>query len=111
MQAVSTCSELLLDEGAFDKFAPLVNPAAVSGADLVLISGTYIGLKHHGRIRGLNQLFGGILSATQGRAGQFRAEYPGAGLVFLHGSNKVLHAIPMLPPHFFRSVSTATIAS
>jgi hypothetical protein len=101
----------LLDEGAFHELTPFVDPAAVPGADLVLISGTYVGLEHYGWVGGLDQLFGGVLCAPQGGAGQFRAEHSGTCLMLLHRANEVLHALPMLPPHFFASVATATISS
>ena len=55
MQAVSGCYErLCLDQSAFDELAAFVDPAAVPGSHLVLISGTYVGLKHHGGIGGLD---------------------------------------------------------
>jgi hypothetical protein len=43
-----------LNQGALDELAPFVDPAAVSGADLVLVSRTYIGLQHHGGVGGLH---------------------------------------------------------
>jgi len=43
-----------LDQGAFDELTPLIDPAAVASADLVLIARTNIGLEHHGGVGGLN---------------------------------------------------------
>jgi hypothetical protein len=40
-----------LDQGALHELAPLIDPATIPGADLILISRTYIGLKHYRRIR------------------------------------------------------------
>ena len=89
-----------LDQGALHELASLINPAAVPGADLVLVSRTYIRLQHHGGVGGLNQLLGGILGAPQGGTGQFRAENARAGLMLLHGTNEVLHAPLSYHPRF-----------
>ena len=85
------------DEGAFHKFAALVNPAAITSSDLIPIARADVGLGHDGRVRGLHDTPGRILGAAEGGVGKFRAKYAGTGLVFLHRPDKILHAEFILP--------------
>src|SRR5581483_1203679 len=83
-----------LNQGSFHEFATFVDPATVPGPDLVTIPGTDIGLKHDSGIGGAHDLPGGIHGSSESGTGQLRAEHAGAGLVLLHRTNKILHAIP-----------------
>jgi sigma-B regulation protein RsbQ len=80
------------DKSAFHEFAAFVNPAAVTGSDLIPVAGANIGLEHYGGVRGLDDMAGRILGTAESAVGKFGAKYAGTGLVFLHRANEILHA-------------------
>lgn|SRR5689334_9429158 len=98
------------DKGAFHEFAAFVNPAAVTGSDLIPVAGADIGLEHYGGVRGLDDMAGRILGAAECAVGKFRAKYAGTGLVFLHCANKILHAGSILALMVLKGEALAKMA-
>jgi hypothetical protein len=83
----------LLDQRALLKFATLIDPTTVLGANLVPVPEAGVGLQHECWIGLQNHPFGFLFCIVQSGTGQLNAEDPHTVFVLLHCPNEVLHPL------------------